>query len=72
VALVTGAGRRIGQALALEAARAGYDVAVHHRGPADEADETIAAVRALGRRVIPVRADLSDESRRARPDQASG
>ena len=36
-ALVTGAGRRIGQALALEAARAGYDVAVHHRGDAGEA-----------------------------------
>lgn len=61
-ALVTGAGRRIGQALALEAARAGYDVAVHHRGPADEADETIAAVQALGRRAIPVRADLADEA----------
>jgi len=60
-ALVTGAGRRIGQALALEAARAGYDVAVHHRGPADEAEETVAAVRALGRRAIPVRADLADE-----------
>jgi len=60
-ALVTGAGRRIGQALALEAARAGYDIAVHHRGPADEAEETIAAVRALGRRAIPVRADLSVE-----------
>jgi NAD(P)-dependent dehydrogenase (short-subunit alcohol dehydrogenase family) len=61
-ALVTGAGRRIGQALALEAARAGYDIAVHHRGPADEAEETIAAVRALGRRAIPVRADLSVEA----------
>ena len=61
-ALVTGAGRRLGQALALEAARAGYDVAVHHRGPAEEADETVAAARALGRRAIPVRADLSMES----------
>lgn len=60
-ALVTGAGRRIGQALALEAARAGYDVAVHHRGPADEAEETANAVRALGRRAAPVRADLSSE-----------
>lgn len=60
-ALVTGAGRRIGQALALEAARAGYDVAVHHRGPADEAEETVAAIRALGRRAIPVRADLAVE-----------
>jgi NAD(P)-dependent dehydrogenase (short-subunit alcohol dehydrogenase family) len=61
-ALVTGAGRRIGQALALEAARAGYDVAVHHRGPPAEAEETIAAVRALGRRAAAVRADLSVET----------
>jgi NAD(P)-dependent dehydrogenase (short-subunit alcohol dehydrogenase family) len=60
-ALVTGAGRRIGQALALEAARAGYDVAVHHRGAADEAHETADAVRALGRRAVLVRADLADE-----------
>jgi NAD(P)-dependent dehydrogenase (short-subunit alcohol dehydrogenase family) len=61
-ALVTGAGRRIGQALALEAARAGYDVAVHHRGPADEAEETATAVRELGRRAVLVRADLADET----------
>lgn len=61
-ALVTGAGRRIGQALALEAARAGYDIAVHHRGPADEAAETVAAIQALGRRAIAVSAELSDET----------
>jgi NAD(P)-dependent dehydrogenase (short-subunit alcohol dehydrogenase family) len=61
-ALVTGAGRRIGQALALEAARAGYDVAVHHRGPADEAVETVAAIQSLGRRAIAVSAELSDEA----------
>ncbi|OYW29139.1 MAG: short chain dehydrogenase [Caulobacter sp. 12-67-6] len=61
-ALVTGAGRRIGQALALEAARVGYDVAVHHRGSPDEARETVAAVQALGRRAIAVSAELSDEA----------
>ena len=61
-ALVTGAGRRIGRALALEAARAGYDVAIHHRASADEAEETAADVRALGRRAALVRADLSDET----------
>ncbi len=60
-ALVTGAGRRIGRALALEAARAGYDVAIHHRASADEAEETAADVRALGRRAALVRADLSLE-----------
>lgn len=60
-ALVTGAGRRIGRALALEAARAGYDVAIHHRASADEAEETARAARALGRRVVLLRADLADE-----------
>jgi NAD(P)-dependent dehydrogenase (short-subunit alcohol dehydrogenase family) len=60
-ALVTGAGRRIGRVLALEAARAGYDVAVHHRASVDEARETAEAVRALGRRAVLVRADLSNE-----------
>jgi NAD(P)-dependent dehydrogenase (short-subunit alcohol dehydrogenase family) len=61
-ALVTGAGRRIGQALALEAARAGYDVAVHHRGAPDEAAETVAAIQALGRRALAVSAELSNEA----------
>lgn len=61
-ALVTGAGRRIGRVLALEAARAGYDVAVHHRASAAEAEETARAVRALGRRAVLVHADLSDET----------
>lgn len=60
-ALVTGAGRRIGQVLALEAARAGYDVAIHYRGSADEAEETARAVQDLGRLALLVRADLADE-----------
>ncbi len=61
-ALVTGAGRRIGRVLALEAARAGYDVAVHHRASVAEAEETARAVRALGRRAVLVHAELSDET----------
>ncbi|WP_184716386.1 SDR family oxidoreductase [Caulobacter sp.] len=61
-ALVTGAGRRIGQALALEAARAGYDIAVHVRSSHDEAHETADAVQALGRRATVVAADLADET----------
>lgn len=60
-ALVTGAGRRIGQVLALEAARAGYDVAIHYRASASEAEETARAVQDLGRRALLVRADLADE-----------
>ncbi len=61
-ALVTGAGRRIGRALAIEAARAGYDVAIHCRASTNEAEETAADARALGRRAAVVTADLVNET----------
>jgi NAD(P)-dependent dehydrogenase (short-subunit alcohol dehydrogenase family) len=59
-ALVTGAGRRIGRTLALTAAGAGYDVVVHHRHSADDADETVRQIEALDRRALAVSADLAD------------
>jgi NAD(P)-dependent dehydrogenase (short-subunit alcohol dehydrogenase family) len=59
-ALVTGAGRRIGRVLALEAARAGYDVVIHHRDSADEAEAVAEEVRALGRHAVTAAADLAD------------
>ena len=58
-ALVTGAARRIGRALALTSARAGFDVAIHHRTSADEAEAVAAEVRALGRRAHVLAADLT-------------
>ena len=57
-ALVTGASQRIGRALALTAARAGYDVVVHHRH--SDASDTVQAIEALGRRVRAAEADLAD------------
>jgi NAD(P)-dependent dehydrogenase (short-subunit alcohol dehydrogenase family) len=62
VALVTGAGRRIGRAIALGLAQAGWDVAVHFRASEAEAQETVDAIRALGRRAAPLQCDLSDEA----------
>jgi NAD(P)-dependent dehydrogenase (short-subunit alcohol dehydrogenase family) len=62
VALVTGAGRRIGRAIALGLARAGWDVAVHYRASEDEARQVAADIVALGRRAVALQCDLSDEA----------
>ncbi|MFP5391234.1 MAG: SDR family oxidoreductase [Gammaproteobacteria bacterium] len=59
-ALVTGAGRRIGRAIALGLAQAGWDVAVHYRHSEAEAQATVAAIRALGRRAAALQCDLND------------
>jgi NAD(P)-dependent dehydrogenase (short-subunit alcohol dehydrogenase family) len=66
VALVTGAGRRIGRAIALDLASAGFDVAVHYSGSTVEADSVAAAIRGLGRKAAVLSADL------AREDEAQG
>jgi len=60
-ALVTGAAKRIGRALALELAAEGFDVAVHYRTSAAEAAATVAAIEAGGRRAVALAADLEDE-----------
>ena len=71
-ALVTGAGRRIGRALALGLARAGWDVAVHYRASEAEAREVAAEIAALGRRSVALQCDLDDEAAvRALPLRAS-
>jgi hypothetical protein len=62
VALVTGAGRRLGRAIALGLAHAGWDVAVHYGRSAADAADTVARIRALGRRAAAVQADLADET----------
>jgi NAD(P)-dependent dehydrogenase (short-subunit alcohol dehydrogenase family) len=62
VALVTGAGRRIGRAIALGLARAGWDVAIHYRASQDEAAATAREVQALGRRAVLLDCDLADEA----------
>ncbi len=63
VALITGAGRRLGRAFALGLAECGADVIIHYGRSAEAAAETAAAARALGVRAITLQADL------ARPEQ---
>ncbi|SDZ01867.1 NAD(P)-dependent dehydrogenase, short-chain alcohol dehydrogenase family [Jannaschia faecimaris] len=59
-ALVTGAGGRLGAAMATELARLGYDVAVHYASSVAGAQATAEAVEAVGRRAATLRADLLD------------
>lgn len=61
-ALVTGGGGRIGRAICRRLARAGFDVAVHHRGSPEDAEAVADAVRASGRRACVVKADLTVEA----------
>src|SRR5262249_20318349 len=60
VALVTGAARGIGKAIAQALAEAGADVALNYREREADALEVADAVGRLGRRTVAVRADVSD------------
>jgi 3-oxoacyl-[acyl-carrier protein] reductase len=59
VALVTGASRGIGRAIAMALAAQGADVAVNYLSSAALAEDVAAAIRALGRRSAVIRADVS-------------
>lgn len=59
-ALVTGAAKRVGRAIALELARSGWDVLVHCHRSVGDADEVLAAGRALGAQMGVAVADLAD------------
>ncbi|MEM8851879.1 MAG: SDR family oxidoreductase [Pseudomonadota bacterium] len=59
-ALVTGAGGRLGQAMAIELARMGHDVAIHYAASAEGAQATEKAVAAEGRHAALLQADLLD------------
>lgn len=59
LALVTGGGIRVGRAIVLALARAGFDVVIHAHRSLDAAQHTRAEVEALGRRAWVEQADLS-------------
>jgi 3-oxoacyl-[acyl-carrier protein] reductase len=59
IALVTGASRGIGRAIAIALAREGADVAVHFRAREAEARDVQSAIEALGRRAVLVHGDVS-------------
>jgi NAD(P)-dependent dehydrogenase (short-subunit alcohol dehydrogenase family) len=61
-ALVTGAAKRIGRAVALRLADEGYAVAIHYRRSRAEAEDVKAAVAAKGGRAALVQADLADRA----------
>lgn len=61
-ALVTGAGKRLGRAMALYLAQRGYDVAVHYAASQADADTVVADIIAMGRRAVAQQADLLIEA----------
>lgn len=65
VALVTGASRGIGKAIAMEFARSGADVAVNYNTDSEKAGEVCREIRKMGRRSVAVQADVSSSAQAA-------
>ena len=61
-ALVTGAGTRLGRAMAMYLGQRGHDVVVHYHGSRDAAAQVTGELRGMGRRAEAIRADLLDET----------
>lgn len=64
-ALVTGGAKRLGRAIAVALADAGFDVAIHYAASATDAEATAGEIRARGRGAATLRADLAREAEMA-------
>ena len=71
VALVTGSGRNIGRATALELARRGADVVINARANLEEAESVASEARELGVKALPLLADVGDETQVAQMVQTA-
>jgi 3-oxoacyl-[acyl-carrier protein] reductase len=61
VALVTGAARGIGRAIAIDLAKEGANVIVNYRSRPDAAEEVVKVIKEMGRKVVSVKADVAKE-----------
>lgn len=62
VGIVTGSGRGIGRAIAVNLATAGVKVVVNYAGRSDKAEETVELIRAAGGEAVAVQADVSQQA----------
>ncbi len=63
--LVTGAAKRLGRAIVLDLAQAGWNIALHYHGSAQDAEKTAAEARGKGVKVVTLKVDLSREEETA-------
>ncbi|MCC7260015.1 MAG: SDR family oxidoreductase [Alphaproteobacteria bacterium] len=65
-ALITGAAKRVGRAIALHLAAQGWNIALHYHRSRSDAERTAAEIAALGRKAALIEADLADADAVAR------